>query len=540
MNFKLYAILLLVFLFSMCTNEPQEEPVKEESISHLGEVNIKVSGNETAQVYFKEGLLLLHSFEYEDARATFLKAQSADPAMGMAYWGEAMTYNHSLWQRQELKNGLEALEKFGKDKEVRLSKLKLDIEKDFFEAIEKLYVGGTKYDRDLAYSEHMETLVKKYPDQHEVAAFYAISLLGASRNGRDQKLYDKAATIAKSIMLENPNHPGALHYMIHSYDDPDHAHLAKEAADSYSQVAPDAAHALHMPSHIYVALGDWDNVVRSNIASWNASLKRKERKELGSKALNYHALNWLQYGLLQKGKLDEANLLLERMKGFAEVDDRPVAASYLVSMNGAQMVETKSWDKVDVNTENLNLIKKANCLYLNGMNALKNSDSNGLEKYIEEINKEWQVAKDLVGESGFAMCSSGGFANKPPNQLDVDMVKVMELQLKAMQAKQKVDYVMAEKYLIEAVALDEKLSYSYGPPSILKPVAEDLAELLLEQGKYQEAALVFDQALKRNPNRLASLKGKLNALKKSNQGGIASLESQIQEQLKHRAGEAVM
>jgi len=497
------------------TDDKTSSKAPSENENHLGVINFEVSGDKKAKAQFQEGVLLMHSFEYEDARDAFLKAQELDPTMPINYWGEAMTYNHSLWQRQKYDEGIAALEKLAPTKEERLDKLPEGFEKDLFKGAEIIFGTGTKYDRDVAYSDYMETLVKKYPKQNEVAAFYAISLLGASRNGRDQVLYDKAAAIAKGIIKENPKHPGALHYMIHSYDDPKHAHLAKNAADSYSKVAPDAAHALHMPSHIYVALGDWDNVVASNIASWNASYKRKEKKELKTGDLSYHALHWLQYGLLQKGKDEEAALLLDRMADYQKIDSTQKAKSYLIAMTGAQMVETQNWNKsadLSMDTKKLNLIKKANKIYLDGMKAHANKDKDALDNAVVEINKEWQIAKDLVGEAGFAMCGATGYASKPPNQLEVDMTKVMELELQAMQAQLKIDFVEAERFLKEASELDATLKYSFGPPRILKPALEAYAELLLQQGKYKEATLVFNQSLKRNPKRLLSLNGKLKAL----------------------------
>ena len=146
----------------------------------------------------------------------------------------------------------------------------------------------------------MEQLSEKYPNNHEISAFYALSLLGSVPDGRDDAIYGKGAIIAKGIIEENPNHPGALHYLIHSYDDPAHAHLALNAANSYAKVAPEASHALHMPSHIYLAMGMWDEVISSNINSYQASINRMERKNLDNNARGYHAYHWLQYGYLQK------------------------------------------------------------------------------------------------------------------------------------------------------------------------------------------------------------------------------------------------
>jgi len=281
---------VIFFLFSCNKNEPQTD--------YLGIVKLEVSGTKTAIPHFEKGLLLLHSFEYVDARESFLKAQQVDPKMVMAYWGEAMTYNHSLWRGQDYLNGFSVLEKLELQGEIEGQS---SVEKDFLKAVEILYKPKTsKNDRDTAYMKYMEGLYKKYPSNHEVAAFYALSLLGSVAEGRNDSIYGLGADVAKRILKENAKHPGALHYVIHSYDDPDHANLALDAANAYSQVAPDASHALHMPSHIYVAMGMWDEVVSSNINSYQASLNRMNKKELDNDARGYHAYHWLEYGYLQK------------------------------------------------------------------------------------------------------------------------------------------------------------------------------------------------------------------------------------------------
>ncbi len=509
MKLNTYSLLLIILFIYSCKQESHVAETSEES--KLGEISFNVSGEEKAQPSFEKGLLLLHSFEYEDAREAFLEAQDLDPNFAMAYWGEAMTYNHSLWQRQEKEKAIEALGKLGATPEERMAKVKTPLEQDFFKAIEILYGEGTKYERDLAYSNFVKALTEKYPKHHEVSAFYAVSLLGASRNGRDEDLYGKSAEIAQGIIKENASHPGALHYLIHSFDDPGHAHLAKAAADRYSKVAPDAAHALHMPSHIYVALGEWNDVVTSNIASWNASVKRKERKELGTDALSFHALNWLQYGMLQRNEMKTAESLLNNMTRFSEELDSKVSRSYLVAMKGAHLVETNNWSSdianIAISVADLPITKRAGYAFMEGMKAFAKKDRTLLKSIIKDLKTARQTAALSVGESGFAMCSSAGRANRPPSQLDVDMAKVMELELMAYAASLNQDFTTAAKHFESAAQLDEGLSYSYGPPVILKPVHEAYGEFLLLTNQPEKAVAVFEKALKRNPRRLRSLLG---------------------------------
>src|SRR5690606_184974 len=250
--------------------------------------------------------------------------------------------SHSLWQEQDYEAAttvLANLDSYNPEKNTT------EIEQDLIESVHILYQPKTeKKQRDIAYSEFMEDLYKKYPANQEVAAFYALSLLGSVEEGRNDIVYGKGAKIAKGILKENPNHPGALHYLIHSYDDPDHATLALDAANAYSKVAPDAGHALHMPSHIYVAMGMWDDVISSNIASYQASINRMEEKSLSNDARGYHAFHWLQYGYLQKGNYEEAKKMVLDLKKYATETPSKSARAYLVFLKGTYLTETDNWE----------------------------------------------------------------------------------------------------------------------------------------------------------------------------------------------------
>ena len=543
-NFK-YLLFLFCCLtaFSACfQSEKQAVETPKSSTSKLGEIDFQVTGSATAKPHFEKGLLLLHSFEYEDARAAFVEAQQADSTFAMAYWGEAMTHNHSLWQRQEKEKAVTALNKLAKDQTTRATFIKTELEQDFFQAVEILFGEGTKYERDLAYNKFMEQLTFKYPKNNEVAAFYAISILGTSRNGRNEELYDKSARVVQGIIKENPNHPGALHYLIHSYDDPVHAHLAKKAADSYAKVAPDAAHALHMPSHIYAALGKWDDVVTSNIASWNASIKRMKKKELDNNARSYHAFNWLQYGFLQRGEIEAAGTILKDMVRYTSEEPSKVARGYLVAMKGAQMVETNTWEGAiadnEIKVKDLSVTKRAGYAFLEGRKAYHQKDAIKLKEIIKTMTTTRKKASNIIGDKGFAMCSAGGFANKPPNQLDIDMIQVMEMELAAYLATLNGDNKLAAKIFKKASALDETLNYSFGPPTILKPIHEAYGEWLLANNQAEAALAIFEKSLKRHPRRLLSIQGKKKAasqLKKESIIAEASEELKVSMAKKDRA-----
>src|SRR5688572_16319000 len=301
------AFLLLFIHCSSGNNQSQDK---------LGKIDFKVSGKAEAQPAFKKGLLFLHSFEYDDAAEAFAEARQLDKDFAMAYWGEAMTHNHPLWREQDFDEGKMILDQLAPTPEERMTKAKTELERDFIRGIDILYGKGNKTERDSSYANYMASLYKKYPGNHEVAAFYSLSLIGWGVDGRQTKLFEQAARIANEVLEKNPQHPGALHYVIHAYDDPDHAAAALKTADKYAVVAPDAGHALHMPTHTYLALGLWDKVVSSNVESWAAEKQRKERKSLDNNALGYHSYHWLEYGYLQLGQKQKARAMVDSMKQF--------------------------------------------------------------------------------------------------------------------------------------------------------------------------------------------------------------------------------
>ncbi len=500
--FKNLSLLLTAILLGSCQNaEPKQQTTE------LGIVSLEVTGAEAALPHFEKGLLLLHSFEYEDAREEFVKAKEADPTMPMAYWGEAMTHNHTIWGEQDFEDGQKTLNQL--DSATVTTEITA-LEKDFIKAVKILYKAETpKPKRDLAYSEYLKELHEKYPKNHEVAAFYALSLLGSVPEGRDLEIYGQAAKIAQTVIDQNPKHPGAVHYLIHSYDDPDHAKLALNAANTYADVAPAASHALHMPSHIYVALGMWDEVVTSNEASYQASVDRMKAKNLDNSALGYHAYHWLMYGYLQQGRIDTARQLLLDMQKLATESPSKRARVHLVFLKGTYMVETNTWDgsiaEIPVDVSDLNVAIAAQYNFLEGMKAFKAGDKTKLEESIAAIDKDCRREALLLPEAEFKVCASSN--RSEASKTDIGESRVMEYQLRGLLAWMDNNSVEAEDWLKKSVDADQKLSYSFGPPFIKYPTHELYAEWLLENNKPKEAEEQYHLALKRGPKRAMAEKG---------------------------------
>ncbi|HEX6159781.1 MAG TPA: hypothetical protein VF111_06420, partial [Thermoanaerobaculia bacterium] len=276
----------------------------------VGEVAFANSGAPEAQAPFRRGLALLHNFEYPDAAEEFRKAQQIDPSFAMAYWGEAMTYTHPIWFQQNAEAARAVLRRLGATAEERAAKAKTQRERDYLRTVEVLYGEGSKNERDFLFAEAMGDLQARYPDDVDAAAFHALAILGTAHQGRDFATYMRAAAILEELFPAHRSHPGVLHYLIHSYDDPLHAPLGLRAARLYGAVAPEAGHALHMTSHIFVAMGMWDEVIDANRRAI-AVVNRQRAARNQQKADCGHYPTWLHYGHLQKGDTAAARKALD-------------------------------------------------------------------------------------------------------------------------------------------------------------------------------------------------------------------------------------
>jgi len=237
----------------------------------------------------------------------------------MAYWGKALSYNMPIWGEQDFEAARAVLKSLAPTREERLAKAPTERERDYLASVEQLYGDGDKTERDASYSAALGELSRKYPDDLDARAFYALSLLALTGTTRDTANYMRGAAEAEAVYEVNPRHPGALHYLIHAYDDPVHAPLGLRAARRYGKVAGGAAHAQHMPSHIFFALGLWDDAIAANIDSLATA-----RAEGGG---GYHPLEWLNYAYLQEGRLEEA---AELMADTHEEVKRQAAATVVV------------------------------------------------------------------------------------------------------------------------------------------------------------------------------------------------------------------
>ncbi len=462
----------------------------------LGRIDFPTSGSPAAQERFVRGVLLLHSFEYDDAAEEFQAAESAEPGFVMAYWGEAMTANHPIWMQRDAAKARAILQKLGATRDARLAKAKTPRERAYLDAVETLYADGEKRDRDLAYAAAMQRLHESYPDDLEAKSFYALALLGASQPIRDFTVYMKAAGLAEEVFAKNPLHPGAVHYLIHSYDDPVHAPLGLRPARVYAKIAPAAAHALHMPSHIFLALGMWSDVVSSNEASWAAADERVSRRKLGVDERNFHALQWLEYARLQQGRFAEARRLLAIMEGDAKTSGSDRALGSLSAMRAAYAVETGCAN----DTPRIEG-KAPRDFFLAGFCAWKRGDAAGISSALSAM----AAAAGPSARDGGAHAHGAGMGAYGKDSASV--TAVLRQQLEALALFQKGRTAAGIARAREAAAAEDAMSFEFGPPAVVKPSHELSGELLAAVGRASDAQKEFEASLSHAPGRSLSLAG---------------------------------
>ena len=532
---------VLVALVAVCLTSPAKS-------QELGSIDFPTSGSAAAQPHFIKGVLLMHSFEYEDAREAFVEAQKADPGFALAYWGEAMTFNHPVWQRTSPDLAKAALNKLASTPDARRAKAATEKEKDWLGAVERLYGAGDKLARDLAYADAMKRMYEKYPNDDEVKAFYALAILGTSHGGRDFSIYMRAAALVEQVYAKNPQHPGAAHYLIHAYDDPVHAPLGLRFADAYSKIAPAASHALHMPSHIYVAMGMWDEATAINERSVKAADARRDDRKLDVDARGFHALLWLVYSYAQQGRYDAARGVLAQLEAAAKESGSERTRSHLALARAAWLIETRKWGdaKAPVTAKGLPKDAAISELFAIGFAAIRSGNRpvgaaalQQMAQLMETTPVNLAPVKPTPGGKPLApgvkpiTPAPGPVAVNPPGTVPVPSTaahaahqpaaatglptagassdprvpQVMAQQLEALllfsEGRREEALVLAR----QAAVVEAALPFEFGPPVPVKPVNEQVGEMLMDLRRPKEAIEAFELSLKRNPRRALSLLG---------------------------------
>ena len=287
--------------------------------AQVGTVHFPTSCAAAVQKPIERGVAMLHSFWYEEAEKQFVQIEKDDQQCAIAHWGVAMSLWHQLWNRPDkpvLERGLAELKQGH-------SLPSSEREQAYISALTRFYEHPDRPfpKRATAYSNAMEKVSQRNPDDHEAAAFYALSLL-ASEPEHDKTKANrlKAAAVLEKLFAEEPNHPGVAHYLIHTYDRPDMAKLGLPAARKYAQLAPAAPHALHMPAHIFARLGMWQEDIDSNVRSIEAT-QEEAAMHMGGEGHQFHAMDFLVYAYLQTGREQDAQTIIDEVRAMPPMHD---------------------------------------------------------------------------------------------------------------------------------------------------------------------------------------------------------------------------
>jgi tetratricopeptide (TPR) repeat protein len=473
-----------VFLLSSCFVVPSLAGQGGAAAPHLGTIVFPTSAPPPVQAEFLRGVLYLHSFEYRSAERAFRAAQALDPNFALAYWGEAMTYTHPVWNEQDVSSGRGALERLGPTPEARRAKAATAREQGYLAAVEALYGTGSKPQRDTLFAAAMERLVRENPEDLEAKAFYALALLGLNQGIRDTTTYLRAAVFADTVFRANPNHPGAAHYLIHAYDDPIHAPLGLAAARAYIRIAPDAAHAQHMTTHIFLAMGMWDDVVAQNRVAVALTA-----------AVPGHYTSWLVYGLIQQGRYGAAGAMLDELRqSLGAGGGLPGQLSALAVMRAYLVLTSEDWGTTvarwQPNRARMTLQGQLTDSYVDGAIAYRRRDATALTRAASEVAR---------------LAEAIGVAQGPADPATL-AARVMARELGAMQLFLGGSRDAAVRVLREAAKLEDAMPMEFGPPAIVEPSHEVLATMLLEM-EPREALEHWQRALAMAPGRSVALRG---------------------------------
>ena len=473
-----------------------------------GEVAFVNSGPAAAQSDFLHGLAQLHNFEYDDAAEHFRKAQQIAPDFALAFWGEAMTKNHALWHEEDIAAARAILNRLGLTPAARLAKAVTEREQLYVQSVEVLFGEGAKEERDRRYESVLAELRRKFPEDVDAASFYALAILGTAEHGRDFATYMRAAAVLEEVFPQHPRHPGVVHYLIHSYDDSIHAPLGLRAARIYAKIAPEAGHAQHMTSHIFLALGMWDDQVKANETA--IAVGNRLRQKAGAPPVRCgHYNEWLEYGYLQQGRVADARRVLE---GCRQVVERAVAPhdntpgnNTMGGMMSSNMLVESYADMranfvIDAQLWNDEIVRSTLPAGDDPMAQLTFDYTNALAAI---RRGDLAVAREAVAraESDRQRAAVRGKEQRYADPRRDQRLAILTEQLRALLAAAEGKSEVAVTELKRIAAEEHAMSVEFGPPAVYKPTDELLGELLLELHRLPEARDAFQVALARAPGR---------------------------------------
>jgi tetratricopeptide (TPR) repeat protein len=469
-------------------------------VSRLGKVNFPVSCDSSVERQFMSAVAMLHSFWYEKASDTFAAVAEKDPTCGMAYWGIAMTYYHPIWQAPgpaDLKAGMASVEK------AKSAGAKTQRERDYIAVIETFYKDRDKLDhrtRALAYEKAMDQLQTRYPDDHEAAIFHALALLAtAPPTDKTYVNQKKAGAILEPLFVEQPEHPGIAHYIIHAYDYPPLAERALDAARRYAKIAPDSPHALHMPSHIFTRLGLWQESIDSNLASAASAQKNN------APGNELHAKDYLIYAYLQGAQDREAKSALEAPPPGRSDDPQYMNWLYAMGTSPARyVVERHRWPEAAALPVPANTFPggrwawtEANLHFARALGASHTGKPEAARKDVQQLAS----LRDTLTQG-----NDKYWADQVEIQLEIATAWITLAEGKRDEALQQ---------MRSAADHEDSTDKHNVTPGVILPARELLGEMLLELKQPAQAMVEFEATLRTVPNRFNALSGAARAARLS-------------------------
>ncbi len=483
----------------------QAEAQTVHPVSHdadqLGEVDFQVSCVEAVQDDFDRAVALLHHMMYAEARATFQEITEAAPECAMAHWGIAKTLYQPMWpsrpNQADRERGWELVQTArdlgpGSERQEAL----LAATEAFFQDPEV----DEYWPRILRWADAMEEAYQAHPDDNEVAAFYGLAVMARGQSTDDPVAHNaRTAEILAEVLEREPLHPGAIHYTIHADDVTGRASENLEVVDRYSEIAPSTPHALHMPSHIYVRLGDWPDVIEWNRQSAEAALQHPVGDSVSFHHI--HALDYKLYGYLQRGEDERARRVLDEALATGPYQEDFNSAFHLAIIPARFAVERRDWDEAaELQPRQPEYLEwdryfwpEALSWYGRGLGAVHTGDLESAQE-AEARMMELRDAASEADEAAFAT-----------------YIEVDRLILSGRIAYAQGDAEQAVALTREAAELEETVEKHPITPGALSPPSEALGELLAELDRPADALAAFEDGLDVWPKRYHSLVGAARA-----------------------------
>jgi tetratricopeptide (TPR) repeat protein len=435
---------------------------------------------------------LLHSFQYEEAEQTFSQVAQQDPTCAMAYWGKAMSLYHQLWDwpsDDTLKEGhadtAQAMKLRGKTEQERMYIVAAGV---FFQDNAKL----SQASRIKAYSDWMGKIFTKYPDDVNAGAFYALSLITLEGKKADEDANRKQAIeILDGLFRTAPDNPGVAHYLIHAADTPELAPQGLDAARRYAKIAPDSSHALHMPSHIFVRLGLWQEAINSNIAAAAAAAQATQSGKADA-TYQFHAMDFLNYCYLQSGQTAKAQEVVAKLQAVPGATPDETARN-TAELQARDLIELHQWkDAAELPIPNVKPEQLEETYWVRAIGAARMGDPAGAAEDLQNLQKAIDAGRAQEQEMG-----DGASSGETREQREAE----------AWIAYAEGKHEEAVKAMLDAAKKEE----ADGVDSLTMPAREMLGDMLLELKKPAEALAEYKSALVESPNRFDSLYGAAQA-----------------------------